>query len=164
MRLWIRDTNEALPLSHRVWKPMLWLAQAVDAWTLAGTTRPRWVPPEVPWNGTYLCSDNPIMTAADCHALANALELASTMIPRDKREAAETASIPLDLRTIDQEDRAGGGPYYARPFKLFQAARDLRERIPELVAFLRRVPLPDGELVIHSPEVTLRMGLPVGPP
>ncbi|MGH7537603.1 MAG: hypothetical protein ACREMF_03130 [Gemmatimonadales bacterium] len=43
--MWIRDTDEALPISYRTWKSMLWLAQATDAWAPANTLRP---PPNAP--------------------------------------------------------------------------------------------------------------------
>jgi hypothetical protein len=164
MRLWIRDADEGFPITYPSWKTKLWLALTTEIWQPAGTLPPRWWPADQPWNGSYVVSDNPRMTAADCHALANALELASTRIPTARARLEPTTQVPLDVRLIDQSDRDGGGPYSVRLSTLLRGAHALRDELPLLVAFLRRVPLPDGELVIHSPEVSTRQGLPAGSP
>jgi hypothetical protein len=126
---------------------LLWLAYATDAWTPEGPLRPSWLRAEQEWRPGYVCSDDPALRASDCHVLANALELASSQIPRTRDEAALIPAVQIP-RVL-----AGGfldAPYLCQPFAMVRTDKALRDRIPELVALLRLVPLDGGELVVFS--------------
>jgi hypothetical protein len=165
MRLWIRDTDDTDPMTHRKWKLACWYSFATELWKPLGTRAPRWwsVAGAQPWTGSYLVNDDPVLSGEDCANLAAGLEAFIAQIPTGYAHQEPSAQIPLDLRLIDDEDRYASGPYVVRLSGLLHAARNQENEFLPLIEFLRRVP-STGELVVHYPEITVRRGHVVGAP
>jgi len=163
MQLWIRNTDETYPMTRRQWKKATWASFATELWKPLGTRAPRWWPAEQPWKGNYVLGDDPVLSGQDCRNMAAGLENFLAQQPTARRGMEPSALLPLDLRLIDDEDRYAGGPYFVRLSSLLRECPELRDELPPLIEFLRRVP-PMGEMVVHYAEITVRGGVVVGAP